>query len=151
MCLILLSWSTTCDPQAISAAPLTAHNSPTLELHIMKTLPRNLQTTSHAQAVAIPPPTTLSQKHCPWLTSVVGTELTCPAVHHLRWLLMYSELCNHHHYLIPKYFLCPQRNLQSLAVSPHCHSPSHPSMASPNLLPICMDLCYPGPILYLES
>lgn len=106
-CLTLLSWGTTCNPQASSAAPLTAHNSPTLELHIMKTLPCDLQTTSHARAVAIPPPTTLSQKHHLWLMSVVGTEFTCPAAYPLRWLLTYSELCNHHHYLIPKYFLCP--------------------------------------------
>lgn len=106
----------------------------------MKTLGCDLQTTSPARAVATPPPIILSQKLHPW-----------PAVHTLRWLLIYSELCNHHHYLIPKYFLCPQRNLQSLAVSPHCRSPSHPSMASINLLFMCMDLCYPGPILYLES
>lgn len=85
----------------------------------MKTLPLDLQTISHAQAVPTQPP------HYHGFTSAVGSSY--PAAHPQKWLLMYSELCNHHHSLTPKHLLSSPRNSVAISSPPHCHCPSYPS------------------------
>ena len=59
---------------------------------------------------------------------------------------IFTELCNHHQYLIPKHFHhSPQKTSYPLAVTPH--SPLLQPFVSTNLLSVLMDL----PILDISS
>lgn len=104
----------------------TPHDSLTLGLHIMETLPLDPRPQPMLRLYQSILPTELSHG----FTSVVGTERTHPAIHPLKWLLMYSELCSQHYYLFQNIFSSRRRSLPC----PHA-----------NQLSVCMDVCIQDP------